>query len=75
MAQDQEFPPYLKQSTAGFVEIAARVQITASSLPRFLTNPHWDEKTIPMRMPNPQLTAEQSRAPRHYILCLQSDRH
>lgn len=75
VAQDQEFPPYLKQSTPSFFEIAAQPQTNARSLRRFLTTTHWDEKTIPMRMPNPLLTAEQTRALTHYILCLRSERH
>ena len=75
VAQDQEFPPYLKQSTPSFFEIAARPQTTAGSLRRFLTSTHWDEKTIPMRMPNPLLTEEETRVLSHYILCLRADRH
>ena len=75
VAQDQEFPPYLKQSTPSFFEIAARPQTNSSSLRRFLTSTHWDEKSIPMRMPNPLLTEEQTRTLSHYILCLRSDRH
>lgn len=75
VAQDQEFPPYLKQSTPSFFEIAARPQTDARSLRRFLTTTHWDEKTIPMRMPNPLLTEEETRALSHYILCLRPDRH
>ena len=75
VAQDQEFPPYLKQATPSFFEIAARPQTNSSSLRRFLTSTHWDQKSIPMRMPNPLLTEEQTRTLSHYILCLRSDRH
>lgn len=75
VAQDQEFPPYLKQSTPSFYEIAARPQTDERSLRAFLTSTHWDEKTIPMRMPNPLLTPEETRALSHYILCLRSDPH
>ena len=74
VAKDQEFPPYLKESTPSFFEIAARPQTNASSLRHFLTTTHWDEKTIPMRMPNPLLTAEQTGALSHYILCLRPAR-
>ena len=75
VAQDQEFPPYLKQSTPSFADIAGRPQTTARSLRRFLTSTHWDEKTIPLRMPNPLLTEEETRALSNYILCLRPDRH
>jgi len=75
VAQDQEFPPYLKQPTPSFYEIAARPQTNSSSLRRFLTSTHWDEKSIPMRMPNPLLTEEQTRMLSQYILCLRPDRH
>jgi hypothetical protein len=75
VGQDQEFPPYLEQSTPSFFDIAARPQTSAQSLRRFLTTTHWDQKTIPMRMPNPLLTEEQIRALSHYILCLRPDSH
>lgn len=75
VASNQEFPPYLEQSTPSFFEVAARPEVNARSLRHFLTSTHWDEKSIPMRMPNPLLTEEEIGVLSHYILCLRPQRH
>lgn len=75
VAHDQEFPPYLKQPAPSFFEIAARPDVNERNLRRFLASTHWDEKTIPMRMPNPLLNAEETSALLRYILCLNSAAH
>lgn len=70
VATDQEFPPYLTQPAPSFFEVAARPATSAQSLQRFLSSTHWDQKKIPMTMPNPQLTSEETEALTHYILSL-----
>lgn len=70
VAVDQEFPPILRQKTPTFMEIANRPDITAASLQHFLSTTHWDEKTIPMQMPNPGLRKEEMTAVTAYILSL-----
>ena len=69
-ASDQPFPPLLEQKTPSFVEIANRPGVTAASLERFIASTHWDQKTIPMSMPDVMLTAEQRRQVARYILSL-----
>jgi mono/diheme cytochrome c family protein len=70
VAVDQEFPPLLRQPTPSFSEIANRPDTSAKSLQKFISTTHWDEKTLPMHMPNPMLTDEQLRAVTRYILSL-----
>jgi mono/diheme cytochrome c family protein len=70
VANDQEFPPFLKQPAPSFFEIAARPTTNAHSLRRFLMSTHWDEKSIPMTMPDPLLTPEEAEALTDYILSL-----
>jgi mono/diheme cytochrome c family protein len=72
VAADQEFPPLLVQPTPSFTEIANRPGTSVRSLERFITMTHWNEETIPMRMPNPMLTSEDTAAVAHYILSLRS---
>lgn len=68
--RDQEFPPFLKARTPSFYEIAARPDINARALRHFISTTHWDEKTIPMTMPDQQLTPEELSAVVAYILSL-----
>lgn len=70
VAVDQEFPPLLRQPAPPFAEIANREGMSGQTLRHFITTTHWDEKTLPMTMPNPALTAEQSKAISRYILSL-----
>lgn len=67
---DQEFPPLLRQPAPAFADIANRDGVTEKTLRHFIATTHWDEKTLPMTMPNPELTAEQSAAVVRYILSL-----
>lgn len=70
VASDQDFPPLLREPAPPFAEIANRPGTTDKSLRHFITSTHWNERTLPMRMPNPQLTDEQTRAVTRYILGL-----
>ena len=72
VARDQEFPPLLKNATPSFFDVAGRPGVSAASLEHFITNTHWDPDKLPMTMPNPLLTPEQTRAVARYILSLKS---
>jgi mono/diheme cytochrome c family protein len=72
VATDQEFPPILSQATPSFVAIANRPGVTADSLRHFITSTHWDADKLPMSMPNPMLTSEETRAVALYILSLRT---
>jgi mono/diheme cytochrome c family protein len=70
VAKDQEFAPILKWATPSFFDIANRPGTSADSLEHFITQTHWDADKLPMTMPNPRLTKEQTRAVAQYILSL-----
>jgi mono/diheme cytochrome c family protein len=72
VAKDQEFAPILRQPTPSFAQIAQRPDTTAASLQRFITATHWDERSIPMQMPNPGLSKAELRAVTAYILSLRT---
>lgn len=72
VAKDQEFPPLLSRATPSFSEIANRPGASAASLQHFITSTHWNPDTLPMAMPNPALTPEQTRAVARYILSLKT---
>lgn len=70
VAADQTEPPRLEQHTPSFEEIAQWPRTSKKSLRRFITRTHWDMRTLPITMPNPELTDEQVRAVTEYILSL-----
>ena len=70
VASDQDFPPLLRAPAPPFAEIANRPGTTDKSLRHFISATHWDERTLPMTMPNPQLTGAQATAVTQYILSL-----
>lgn len=70
VAPNQEFAPGLQQATPSFEDIANRPDMSAQFLRKFITTTHWDEKTIPMTMPNPMLSDEQITQVSSYILSL-----
>lgn len=72
VAKDQEYPPLLKSPAPSFFDIANRPGVSAASLQHFITNTHWDPDELPIAMPNPMLTPEQTRAVARYILSLRS---
>jgi mono/diheme cytochrome c family protein len=72
VAKDQEFPPILNWPTPSFFDIANRPGVSVKDLQRFITETHWDMDKLPMTMPNPQLTKEQTQAVAEYILSLRS---
>ena len=70
VAKDQEFAPILEWTTPSFFDIANRPATSVESLEHFITQTHWDTDKLPMTMPNPQLTKQQTRAVARYILSL-----
>ena len=70
VASDQEFPPLLEQPTPSLGDIANRPDASASSIRRFIGTTHWDDKSVPMKMPKLMLTGEQITAVTRYILSL-----
>jgi len=70
VAKDQEFAPILEWATPSFFDIANRPGTSVESLEHFITQTHWDTDKLPMTMPNPQLTKQQTRAVARYILSL-----
>jgi mono/diheme cytochrome c family protein len=72
VADDQKAPLRLEQSTPSFREIANRPDTTRKSLRHYVATTHWDMKTVPITMPNPELTNEQIAAVTDYILSLRA---
>ena len=72
VAKDQQFSPLLNPPAPSFVQIANRPGTKAESLRRFVTNTHWDEKTLPLTMPNPRLTDWETADVAAYIMSLRS---
>jgi mono/diheme cytochrome c family protein len=70
VADKQEFEPLLIQKTPSFQEVADRPSTTAASLRRFITKTHWDEKSVPMTMPQQMLLDQQRDDVIAYILSL-----
>jgi mono/diheme cytochrome c family protein len=63
-------PPILDPPAPSFMEIANRQGVKAAALRRFVSRTHWDEKTLPISMPNPELMPDQVRAVVDYLLSL-----
>lgn len=70
VAEKQEFPVLLKQPTPSFKSIANRPATSEKSLRQFVATTHWDLNTVPITMPNPELSAAEGAAVIRYILSL-----
>jgi len=70
VASDQEFAPLLDRPAPSFREIANRPESSRSTLEHFIGTTHWDVDSIPMKMPNPSLTPDQTGAVVQYIMSL-----
>ena len=70
VAQAQEFSPLLNPPATPFDDIANRADSTRASLRHFVRTTHWDEKSLPLTMPNPSLTDSQIADVVSYILSL-----
>jgi mono/diheme cytochrome c family protein len=62
--------PTLDPPAKSFAEIANQPGVNATELRRFMSKTHWDEKTLPMTMPNLSLTPSQQTLLADYILSL-----
>lgn len=75
VASNQEIPPLRQLPTPSFQEIANRPDTTQQSLQHFIAVTHWDNKTVPMTMPDQLLSKDETVAVVRYILSLRhSDR-
>ena len=74
VAAKQDIDPILQQPVPSFQDIADNPATTAQSLRHDITTTHWDEKTFPMKMPNPMLLPEQADQVSRYILSLRKTR-
>jgi mono/diheme cytochrome c family protein len=72
VSRDQATAPLLRQQTPSFQQIADKPDATAQTLRRFITTTHWDERALPMTMPQPALLDEQYGQVIAYILSLRS---
>ncbi|MGO9423933.1 MAG: c-type cytochrome [Steroidobacteraceae bacterium] len=70
VASDQEFSPLLNPPAPPFADIANRAESTRAALRHFVSATHWDEKSLPLTMPNPSLTDSQIADVVAYILSL-----
>jgi mono/diheme cytochrome c family protein len=70
VAKAQEFPPLLQPPAPSFEELANRPGTTVDSVLHFVTQTHWNQKTLPMTMPSPMMTNEQAAAVAHYLVSL-----
>lgn len=70
VAEKQKYPPLLEDPAPAFRSIANRPQVSAAALRHFVATTHWDEKTVPLTMPNPGLTDTDIAAVIQYILSL-----
>jgi mono/diheme cytochrome c family protein len=70
VAEKQEFGPLLREPAPSFKSIANRPATTEESLRHFVTTTHWDLKTLPLTMPDPELTKTETTAVVRYILSL-----
>lgn len=70
VAASQEFSPLLNPPAPPFDEVANRPDATRASLRHFVETTHWDEKTLPLTMPNPALSSPQIADVVSYILSL-----
>ncbi len=68
----QEYPVLLNPPAPPFKEIANRADLTRASLRHFVATTHWDEKTLPLKMPNPELLDSQITDVVAYLLSLRT---
>ncbi len=72
VAENQEYPVLLKEPAPGFQSIANRPETSEKALRHFVATTHWDLKTVPITMPDPELTKAESAAVIRYILSLKN---
>jgi mono/diheme cytochrome c family protein len=70
VAEHQQFMPLLREPAPSFESIANRPDTTEKSLRHFVATTHWDLKTVPITMPDPELSRDDTTAIIRYILTL-----
>ena len=70
VAKKQQYLPLLKQPAPSFQSIADRPETSELRLREFLATTHWDQKTLPITMPNPHLSNADGTVVIRYILSL-----
>ena len=70
VASTQDFSPLLNPPAPPFADIANRPDTTRASLRQFVAATHWDQKSLPLTMPNPLLIDSQIGDVVAYILSL-----
>ena len=68
VSADSRYRPDAGPDGPSFASVAADPSVTATSLRRFLAKTHWDEKTLPMTMPQLMLTSDETDDVIAYIL-------
>jgi mono/diheme cytochrome c family protein len=66
----QHLPPILDPPATSLLEVANRPDTKPETLRHFVATTHWDEKTVPVTMPNPALTDAQIADVVRYIMSL-----
>jgi len=67
---EQDLSPALDVSAPAFEAIANRHDTSERSLQLFISKTHWDGQTMPMTMPAPGLTKQETLAVARYIMSL-----
>jgi hypothetical protein len=62
----------LRPPAPSFEAIANRPDITSRTVRHFVLQTHWDQKTVPMQMPNPALPTPDATAVAAYVLSLRT---
>ena len=70
VADDQKEAPILRTPTPSFRALANRPDATVEALGHFLEKTHWDMQSMPLQMPNQELTKQERQAVARYILSL-----
>jgi len=72
VAEHQEYQPLLREPAPSFQSIANRPDTTEKSLRHFVATTHWDLKTVPITMPDPELSKDDTTDVIRYILTLRT---
>jgi mono/diheme cytochrome c family protein len=70
VTSDPRYRPSLQKPIISFAAIADDPKTTAQSLRGFIATTHWDQRTLPMTMPNQELSPAETRDVIGYILSL-----
>lgn len=68
VSEDLRYRPDAGPSAPSFADISAKPGVDAKFLRRFLATTHWDSKTMPMTMPSPMLSGQETEDVIAYML-------